>query len=57
STILAYSLLFQPESNQTVAHLNIFQQLKLVRLRPIFKIIQVFTTERKSNKRKMLCYN
>ncbi|CAF1050338.1 unnamed protein product [Didymodactylos carnosus] len=51
---LVYSLLFQRESNQTVDHLNIFQQLKLIRLTPIFKVLQVFTIERKSNKRKIL---
>ncbi|CAF1435994.1 unnamed protein product [Didymodactylos carnosus] len=49
-----YSLLFQPESNQTVAHLNILQQIKLVRLKPLFKVLQVFTIKRKSNNRKML---
>jgi hypothetical protein len=45
-------MLLQPESIVHVQHLNIFQQLKLVRLRPVINTFRVFFVKREGHKQR-----
>ncbi|CAF5144927.1 unnamed protein product, partial [Rotaria magnacalcarata] len=51
---LIFSIFLQPESNLTVQHLNIFQQLKKSEFRPILKCFQVFFVKRQDHKQRSL---
>ena len=47
-------LVLQPESNLNVQHLNIFQQLRLVRMKPVIDSFRVFFVKREGHKRRTL---
>jgi PCFT/HCP family folate transporter-like MFS transporter 1/3 len=49
-----FAIFLQPESKLNVQHLNIFQQLKLVKLRPIIDTFRVFLVKREGHKQRSL---
>jgi hypothetical protein len=49
-----FTVVLQPESNLNVQHLNIFQQLKQTKLRPVIKIFRVFFVKREGHKQRSL---
>ncbi|CAF1399669.1 unnamed protein product, partial [Didymodactylos carnosus] len=51
---LFYAIFLQPESVLNVKHLNLFSKLKLIRLKPISRVINAFTIKRSSNNRQIL---
>jgi PCFT/HCP family folate transporter-like MFS transporter 1/3 len=51
---LVYCIVLQPESNLTVQHLNVFQQLKQIKLRETTKMFRVFLVKREGHKQRAL---
>ena len=51
---LIISIVLQPESNLSVQHLNIFQQLARIKIRETTKIFRVFLVKREGNKQRSL---
>jgi hypothetical protein len=49
-----FTVVLQPESNLNVQHLNIFQQLKQTKLKPVTKIFRVFLAKREGHKQRSL---
>ena len=49
-----FSIVFQPESNLNVQHLNIFQQLKQVQFRSIINVFRVYIVKRPEHKQRTL---
>ena len=49
-----FCLICQPESNVNVRHLNIFQQLKLVRFKPVKNVFQVYFVKREAHRQRSL---
>ena len=47
-------LVLQPESNLNVQHLNIFQQLRLVKMKPVIDSFRVFFVKREGHKQRSL---
>ena len=47
-------LVLQPESNLNVQHLNIFQQLRLVKIKPVIDAFRVFFVKREGHKQRSL---
>lgn len=51
---LIAGFILQPESNLNVQHLNIFQQLRLVKVKPMIDAFRVFFIKREGHKRRTL---
>jgi len=49
-----FCIVLQPESNLNVQHLNIFQQLKQTKLKPVTKVFRVFLVKREGHKQRSL---